>query len=157
NATVGVAISHAVQAEFGEPPYTFSGPVHGLPDGLSIDASGNITGTPTAAGRFHLSVTVIDSATPKPHKAHARVLLQVAPSAIVLGPMSLPDGNVGASYAQTLNASGGSAPYTFAIVADALPPGLKLSTGGKITGKPTMNGSWVFTVEATDKYGFTGT
>src|SRR5690606_9032099 len=49
---------------------------------------------------------------------------------------------------------GGTAPYTFAI--DAAPPGLSLSPGGTLSGTPTSDGSFGFTIVATDANGATG-
>jgi len=58
---------------------------------------------------------------------------------------------VGVAYSQTVSASGGAAPYSFAISAGALPAGLALSAStGAITGTPKAGGAASFTVEATD-------
>lgn len=46
----------------GTPPYTFFVASGALPDGLSMDSSGNITGTPTSAATFNFTVQVNDSA-----------------------------------------------------------------------------------------------
>jgi plastocyanin domain-containing protein len=49
-----------------------------------------------------------------------------------------------------------AAPFTFSIVPIAgqqLPPGLSLSSGGTISGTPTMSGTYTFTVKATDADG----
>ena len=59
---VGVTFSAALASNVqgGTPPYTLS--ASGTPPaGLSIDGSGNISGTPTAAGTSTLSVSVTDS------------------------------------------------------------------------------------------------
>ena len=59
NGTVGTAYSASIAASGGASPYTFS--ATGLPAGLSISASGAITGTPTAPGDATIVVTVKDS------------------------------------------------------------------------------------------------
>jgi hypothetical protein len=79
---------------------------------------------------------------------------QVGP--ITLNPATLPAETVGASYSQTLTASGGTAPYTFAVTAGSLPKGLTLSAGGVLSGTPTAAGTSSFTVTATDTNGETG-
>src|SRR3982751_6332013 len=61
---------------------------------------------------------------------------------------TLPDGNVGVPYSQSLAATGGSTPYTW-DVDRALPDGLTLS-GDQITGKPTTTQTKTFTVKVTD-------
>ena len=52
-----------VAATGGTNPYTFT--ATGLPAGLSISATGQITGTPTAAGTSTAAITVTDSTNPK--------------------------------------------------------------------------------------------
>jgi hypothetical protein len=62
---------------------------------------------------------------------------------------ALAGGTVGSAYSQTLQAAGGSSPYTWAITAGSLPAGLSLNAStGVISG--TLNGSGSFTVTATD-------
>lgn len=76
---------------------------------------------------------------------------------IVVDPPSLPGGTVGAAYNQTITASGGAAPYTFAVTSGALPGGLILSAGGTLSGTPTTAGSFAFVITATDSVDCTGT
>jgi hypothetical protein len=50
-----------------------------------------------------------------------------------------------------LTATGGKAPYTFAITSGSLPSGLTLNTSsGAITGTPTKTGTYSFTAKVTD-------
>jgi hypothetical protein len=62
----------------------------------------------------------------------------------------LPDGTAGMPYAATVQAIGGKTPYTYAVSAGALPPGLGLSTAGVLSGTPTAGGTYSFTVQVTD-------
>ena len=82
--------------------------------------------------------------------AGATVTITIAPPVITVGPASLPAVNVGAAYNQAVTAAGGTAPYSFAVTAGALPTGLTLSPAGVLTGTPTTAGSYGFTVRATD-------
>ncbi len=75
---------------------------------------------------------------------------------ITIAPPTLPAGTQGTAYNQTLIASGGAAPYTYAVTSGALPGGLTLSAGGLITGTPTVQGTFPFTVTATDSGSCTG-
>jgi prepilin-type N-terminal cleavage/methylation domain-containing protein len=51
----------------------------------------------------------------------------------------------------TLEATDGTTPYTWTITSGALPPGLALTPGtGAISGTPTIDGSYNFTIQATD-------
>ncbi|MGI8782699.1 MAG: IPTL-CTERM sorting domain-containing protein [Acidobacteriota bacterium] len=77
-------------------------------------------------------------------------------SPITLSPGTLPAGTVGTAYSQPITASGGTAPYTFSVIAGSLPPGLTLAPGGLLSGTPTTAGSFTFTVRATDSAGCFG-
>ncbi len=62
-----------------------------------------------------------------------------------------PLGQVGVAYTAALSASGGTPPYTFAIIAGGLPPGLSLNAGiGVISGLPTTTGTFAYTAQVTD-------
>jgi uncharacterized repeat protein (TIGR01451 family) len=63
----------------------------------------------------------------------------------------LPGGTVGHAYSKTLTATGGTGGYTWALIpGSALNAGLSLSTGGVISGTPTVNFTRTFTIEVTD-------
>jgi putative cell wall-binding protein len=60
----------------------------------------------------------------------------------------------GVPFSQQLTATGGTAPYTFAVTAGALLPGLTLSPSGVLSGTPgSTPGDATFTVTATDAHG----
>lgn len=63
-ATAGSAYSgFKVTASGGTAPYAFSDPTSSLPHGVTIDTgTGQVSGTPTAAGTYHVSLTVTDAA-----------------------------------------------------------------------------------------------
>lgn len=84
---------------------------------------------------------------------YALSVVRQEPSPISLSPASgaLPAGTVGVSYSQTLSASGGTAPYSYAVTSGHLPAGLKLAKDtGAVTGTPSKSGDASFTVTATD-------
>ncbi|WP_370677708.1 Calx-beta domain-containing protein [Pleomorphomonas sp. PLEO] len=72
---------------------------------------------------------------------------------VTVAPATLPSATVGSAYSQTLSASGGTAPYSFAITSGTLPSGLSLSGAGVLSGTPTASGNSSFTVTATDSAG----
>lgn len=90
--------------------------------------------------------------------AQANVTVSVnQPPVITLTPTTLPGGTVGTVYSQTFSASGGSSPYSFAVISGALPAGLVLSIDGSLAGTPTTEGTASFTIRATDTASSTGT
>jgi hypothetical protein len=62
----------------------------------------------------------------------------------------LPGGTMHVHYADTLQASGGTAPYTWVLSTGSVPPGLTLKTTGKIAGTPTVSGTYTFSVKVKD-------
>ena len=64
----------------------------------------------------------------------------------------LPDAVNGTAYSQPFTATGGTAPYSFAVTRGALPAGMALNNG-KLEGTPTVTGTYTFTVTVTDSAG----
>ncbi|MGI4759649.1 MAG: putative Ig domain-containing protein [Janthinobacterium lividum] len=111
------------------------------------------TVTPSGGGIVSVSLAagVANDANNTQNSASNILSVQFQAPTIVVGPAALANGQQGTAYSQTLSASGGTAPYTFAITAGALPAGLSLNlSNGTIAGTPTTNGSFTFTVTATD-------
>jgi tripartite motif-containing protein 71 len=94
-------------------------------------------------GLCFVAVLVMSSATA------ASASAEVTPLTVVT--VSLPSGEFGAAYSQTLEASGGSTPYTWSLTAGSLPEGLTLNPEtGAISGTPSATGTSTFTVKVTD-------
>lgn len=72
---------------------------------------------------------------------------------IALAPATLPNATVSVAYSQQLTASGGTAPYTFSVIAGVPPLGLTLTTAGLLSGTSNTAGVSTFTVRATDVNG----
>ncbi|MDV2450049.1 putative Ig domain-containing protein [Xanthomonas hortorum] len=155
--TAGQAYSASITpATGGTAPYSYAVTAGALPTGVVVDvATGGLSGTPTVAGTFNFTLTVSDS-TPSPAAQASRsYTLTIAAPVIVVAPTALPAATRGTAYSQVLTASGGSAPYTYAISAGNVPAGLTLASNGTLSGTATVEGSFNFTVTATDANNFT--
>ncbi|MEP7341448.1 MAG: putative Ig domain-containing protein, partial [Acidobacteriota bacterium] len=76
---------------------------------------------------------------------------------IAISPVASPNGFVGSSYNQTFTQTGGVGAVTWSLSAGSLPVGLSLnSTSGALTGTPTVQGTYNFTVTVTDNNGCMG-
>ncbi|MDH5642502.1 MAG: Ig domain-containing protein, partial [Nitrospira sp.] len=75
----------------------------------------------------------------------------VIPPILEVTTVGLSTGVVGVAYSETVQATGGQPPYTWAIVAGALPAGLNFNTTtGEITGTPATAGSSSVEFEVAD-------
>jgi hypothetical protein len=73
-----------------------------------------------------------------------------SPAALTISTTSLPAGQVGIIYSQTLKASGGSGKYTWSIKDGSLPGNLALTNTGSINGMPSAGGAFNFTASVND-------
>jgi large repetitive protein len=156
DGTVGVPYSAMLSASGGTGPYAFAVTSGTLPDGLGLSSAGALSGTPTAAGAFSFTVTATDANACSGSRGYTVTISPPACPAIVPQPADLPDGTVGTPYSQTITATGGAAPYSFAVTTGSPPPGITLDAGGALSGTPTSEGMFQFTVTATDANGCTG-
>ena len=78
-------------------------------------------------------------------------------SPITIDTNDLPAGSAGQTYSETLTASGGEAPYDWALVSGTLCSGLSLTAGGVISGVTDSAEVCSFTVRAEDQAGSTAT
>jgi Putative Ig domain len=149
---VGTAYSQTVTASGGSGTLTLS--LSGaLPAGLAFNAStGVISGTPTSAGISNFTITATDANS----ATGSRPYSITASTPVTVDPTTLPAGTAGTAYSQTVTATGGTGPYTYAATG-TLPAGLSLNAStGVISGTPSVAGSSNFTITATDSVGGTG-
>lgn len=87
---------------------------------------------------------------PPSREAHGKVLKYLP---TITTPSALPRSTECVDYSATLTASGGGAPYTYAVTGGTLPAGLSLTTSGVIAGVPSSAGAALFTVTVTEIHG----
>ncbi len=140
-------------------PYTFSVTDGTLPVGLTLAPDGTISGIPTLPGTFPFTVTATDN---NDNEGQQDYVIVINPDGIICPPITLspapplPTGTVGVVYNELITAIGGDGPVTFSFVSGLLPDGLVLTSGGLISGIPTLPGAFPFSVTATDMSGCTG-
>lgn len=125
-----------------------------LPPGLTLSASGVLSGTPTQAGSFSFTVRAADSGGCSGTRAYT---LTINCPTITVNPATLPAGTRGTAYSRTFTQTGGVGAIAWSRSAGTLPTGLTLSAAGVLSGTPTVAGSFNFTIRATDAQGCTGT
>ena len=154
SATTGQFYSQVFLASGGVPPYKWAISQSQVPDGLSFDTNaGALTGTPSTAGNYSLTVQVTDSAAITVSKSFQ---LTIGQPRLTITAAVLPNGVAGTSYSQKLSATGGTPPYTWSLVGS--PAGLQLDAStGTLSGIPPAPGTFTFTVQVKDSAGATAT
>jgi hypothetical protein len=128
----------------------------GLPAGLSIaGATGVITGRPTAAGVFGVTLTASDGSGAQ---GSTSFIWTVTSAVTVANPGALSDASGTAITPQTSTATDTQPRVSFTWSATGLPAGLSIAGAtGAITGMPTAAGTYPVVLTALDSAGFTGT
>ena len=150
DGVVGVAYNNAVTATGGQGSKSFSITGGALPDGLSMSASGVISGTPAGpVGTSSFTVQVSDSANTPATDTQALSIDIVLP--LDIDSVSLPDTAVGENYAGSVVAAEGTPPYAFSVVEGELPAGLSIGADGAVTGTVSPSATTeTFTIEVSD-------
>jgi len=150
--SVGTPYSQNIGASGGQTPYSWSIQSGNLPEGLTLNQAGIISGTPERAVTTSFVIRVTDAINAS---VASTLSLTINPAVQLLSieTQSLADGVVGMDYSQNLKAVGGSSPYRWELRTGTLPDGLLLSDAGVISGVPVTTGERSFEVRATDQSG----
>jgi hypothetical protein len=156
NAVQGQTFGDILTGTNGKLPFTWSIVSGRLPAGLMLNpSSGVISGTASSTGTSNFTVQLSDGNSQSDSRSLSITVNPNAPPPAVTT-TSLPSGTQGQPYSAQLQASGGLAPYSWAVSTDfntyvgELPPGLTLNPKtGVISGTPTGGGS-SFYVTVTD-------
>jgi hypothetical protein len=154
--TVGQVYAQALGATGGIQPYVWSATGQ-IPPGLQVNSVGTISGTPTAGGTYAFTLTVVDARQTSVSKSLSILITGPGGTRLTVNTTTLPSGNLGQSYSQTLTASGGAPPYQWAA-GTGFPSFLTLDTAaGTVSGTPTAAGTFTFSVQVTDSVKTTAT
>jgi hypothetical protein len=144
DVVVGTPFSNFVLATNGPTYSIVSG---SLPPGISLNAStGQVSGTPSVVDYYPFRVRATNAGGFAEIDADINVLSAVTAPAWVDNTLS-GDLRVGIAYSDGVSASGTTP--TYSVSAGSLPPGITLnSSTGAVTGTPTAQGSYSFTLKA---------
>jgi GH25 family lysozyme M1 (1,4-beta-N-acetylmuramidase) len=122
----------------------------GLPAGLSISSTGQITGTISAPpGAYNVKVTATNPSSSTTAPGSVNFLWEV-PGTITVTPPPSQSTAIGSSADLQVHATDTAAKYTPTFTATGLPPGTSITSSGRIIGWPTAAGTYNVTVTATD-------
>jgi hypothetical protein len=156
NGTVGTLFSETFTQAGAIGTATFTVASGTLPAGITLNnTTGVLSGTPTQAGNFPITVTVTDSNGCTGTSATYNLVI-VCQTITVNNPANA-NGTVGSLFSETFTQTGGIGTTTFALASGTLPTGITLAPTGLLSGTPTQAGSFPITVKATDSNGCTGT
>ncbi|MEU3453057.1 Ig domain-containing protein [Micromonospora sp. NPDC006766] len=147
--------THTFTASGGTAPYTLALRAGALPPGMALASlARTLSGTPTTPGTYDFEIRLTDSAGL--YAEQAVTIVVVAPKiTITSGAPASPVTAYEAYPTHTFTASGGTAPYTLALRAGALPPGMALASLARtLSGTPTTPGTYDFEIRLTDAHGF---
>jgi hypothetical protein len=148
SGTVGVAFSYQITATNNPTSYNATG----LPAGLSVNTTtGLISGTPTAAGSFNVTISATNSAGTG-SATLALTIAQTQQPPVITSSLT-GSGTVGVAFNYQITASNNPTSFN----ATGLPAGLSVNTTtGLISGTPTTAGTFNVMISATNAAG-TGT
>jgi phosphatidylinositol-3-phosphatase len=110
--------------------------------------------TTTADNGAQFRVVVSNSAGSAASNAATLTVNSGPPPQLQITTTSLPNGQLQTAYSATLQATGGTTPYSWSISSGSLPTGLTLAaTAGVISGTPTAAGTFPFSVKVSDNAG----
>jgi Putative Ig domain/Immunoglobulin domain len=146
--TVGQTATFSVAAT-GKAPLTYQWRMNGT--AISGATTSSYTTPATTASDNAAQFTVVVSNSAGSATSNTAVLTVAAEQPLSISTASLTDGTVGRAYSATLQASGGTTPYSWSLSSGSLPAGLSLSaSSGLISGTPTTAGTSSFTIKVTD-------
>jgi hypothetical protein len=137
------------QANGGLPPYSWTTIGGGqLPAGLTLNSGGYLAGTPTLLGNYSFTIQVMDNASLSANKPF---WCEILGGITITTASLLNEGRVGFPYSATFAADNGTGMYLWTLnVGSFLPPGFNLSNAGALSGAPTTDGNFNFTIDVAD-------
>jgi hypothetical protein len=105
---------------------------------------------PAVVANTAATVTATSTADPTKSATASVTVTPPPPTPVIISTTSLPSATAGAAYSNSLNATGGTAPYTWTLPSGSLPAGITLQSGGSLSGTTSKTGLFSITVGVTD-------
>lgn len=153
-----VSLPETIQGQFysatistvgGAPPAVLNLISGAIPGGL-IFKNGTISGYSTVPGTFTFTVRATDSTGGVVTRPYSIV---VVPSFRITTAAQLPQAVVGRLYSVQLQAAGARGSAAWALSNSTLPAGLTLSSAGLLSGTPSLEGNFTFSLQTTETQG----
>jgi hypothetical protein len=158
-ATAGKSYSATLAASGGQPPYHWTLGAGSFPAGLQLSGTtGQLGGTTNSSGNFTFTIAVSDNSSQNASRSFTLAVNSATstppPPHLAIVTSTLPAATATKSYSATFAASGGEAPYTWAVAGGTLPTGLQLtSASGLFAGTTNTAGDYTFDLEVKDASG----
>ncbi|MDX2111998.1 MAG: sugar-binding protein [Verrucomicrobiota bacterium] len=146
--SVNRSYATTMRALFGTEPYSWTVTAGTLPAGITFSGAGLLSGTPTTAGNYPVTIKVTDATNATATlDANFEIVVNTIPA---IATASTPGGFQGTPYDMTFTATLGDPPLVWTVSAGSLPLGMKLTTNGRLYGTPGVTGNFTFTVKVDD-------
>ncbi|MBV9100330.1 MAG: putative Ig domain-containing protein [Candidatus Dormibacteraeota bacterium] len=157
-STVGTAVSLQIHASDSASGQTLTYSASSLPTGLSINSSsGLISGTPTTAATWSVTVTAADTTGASGSTSFTWTVNPAVSNTVTVTNPGNQSSTVGTAVSLQIHASDSAGGQTLTYSASGLPAGLSInSSSGLISGTPTTIGTSSVTVSASDTTGASG-
>ena len=147
-AVVGTPFTTTLAADGGVGAVRWSVSSGAVPAGVALEsATGKLAGTPTAAGAFEFTVVAVSDTLRDTRKFSLGVTAPV----VITSATERRGAVMGASYADTVRATGGNGTFDWRLASGDLPAGVALEPSGVVRGTPAAGGSFRFTISATSE------
>jgi Putative Ig domain/Bacterial Ig domain len=149
---VGGVYDQTIQAQGYTVPVKYAITAGALPFGLTLTSAGILIGVTQFSGVFGFTVSASAGLAGAGSQAYTFIIHPAV--AISLATDLITSQVAGVTYNETITATGGTSPYSFAV-SGMLPPGLNWAVNGVVSGTAVVVGTFTFVVTVTDALGVT--
>lgn len=147
DGTVGEPYFKEMHTRSDCPPFKYDILAGSLPPGLTLESRGVVSGIPQQLGSWSFWMRLRDCQN---QSAEREFTLKITHVRLIVTTTTLPVAIRNAAYSGAIATTGGAGTKSWTLTAGQLPAGLTLNADGTISGTPTANGDFVFTVKVAD-------